>query len=60
MPAVLEMDMLESNFKVIDNFIETEILNTPNTVLNEVIDNFEVRLQHIHLKNGWHIKHILS
>ncbi len=42
MAAVLSMDMLESNLKVIDNIIETEILNIPNTVLNDVIDNFEV------------------
>ncbi len=31
MPAVLSM---ESNLKVIENIIETEILNIPNTVLN--------------------------
>ncbi len=44
----------------LENIIETEILNIPNTVLNDVIDNFQVRLQHIHRENGWHIEHILS
>ena len=44
----------------LENIIETEILNIPNTVLNDVIDNFQVRLRHVHRENGWHIEHILS
>ncbi len=34
--------------------------NIPNSVLNDVIDNFQVWLRHIHNENGWHIEHILS
>jgi hypothetical protein len=44
----------------LENIIQTEIFNIPNSVLNDVIDNFQLRLQHIHRENGWHIEHILS
>jgi hypothetical protein len=44
----------------LENIIQTEIFNIPNSVLNDVIDNFQVRLRHIHNENGWHIEHILS
>ncbi len=41
----------------LENIIQTEIFNIPNSVLNDVIENFQLRL---HRENGWHIEHILS
>jgi hypothetical protein len=45
---VVRIDSLEQ----LEDIIQTEIFNIPNNVLFDVIDNFQVRLRHIHQENG--------
>ncbi len=44
----------------LDRYAGVELETVQYSVLNDVIDNFQVRLKHIYRENGWHIEHILS